>query len=76
MSGVIVAGFLPRAAECDSQAARAEVTHVESAPVAETFRADTMWDGVVEVFSLRGHPHASKSMHVPTILAWGHKDPP
>jgi len=37
----------------------ADATHVESVPVTETFQGKTVWDGVVEVFELHGHPKAS-----------------
>ena len=42
----------------------AEATHVRSELVRETFRGETVWDGVVEVFSIRGHPKAT------TAYAW------
>ena len=44
----------------------AEATHVESVPVTETFQGKTVWDGIVEVFELRGHPAASR------VYAWAH----
>lgn len=44
----------------------AEPTHVESVPVKETFRGETVWDGIVEVFDLRAHPKASR------VYAWAH----
>ncbi|HEV3037519.1 MAG TPA: hypothetical protein VHA33_07015 [Candidatus Angelobacter sp.] len=44
----------------------AEATHVESVPVKETFQGQTVWDGVVEVFHLRGHPKTDKA------YAWMH----
>lgn len=37
----------------------AEATHIESVPVKETFQGKTVWDGIVEVFELRGHPKAT-----------------
>ena len=37
----------------------ADSTHVESVPVTETFQGRTVWDGVVEVFELHGHPKAT-----------------
>ena len=43
-----------------------ESTHVSSVPVKETFQGRTVWDGVVEVFELIGHPSASK------LYAWSH----
>ena len=45
---------------------KAEATHVESVPVKETFQGKTVWDGIVEVFELHGHPTASR------VYAWGH----
>lgn len=35
-----------------------ESRHVESVPVLETFKGQTVWEGVVEVFELIGHPKA------------------
>jgi hypothetical protein len=43
-----------------------ESTHVESIPVKETFRGETVWEGIVEVFELHGHPKA------PRVYAWAH----
>jgi hypothetical protein len=40
--------------------------HVESVPVKETFHGQTVWEGVVEVFELTGHPKASR------VYAWSH----
>ena len=45
---------------------KAEPTHVESIPITETFNGETIWDGVVEVFDLEGHPKAGR------IYAWAH----
>jgi hypothetical protein len=33
-----------------------EAMHHESVPVKEVFNGQTVWDGVVEVFHLKGHP--------------------
>jgi hypothetical protein len=44
----------------------AEATHVASVPVKEVFGGQTVWDGIVEVFELRGHPKAKK------VYAWAH----
>jgi hypothetical protein len=41
-------------------------THVASVPIKETFQGKTVWDGVVEVFDLHGHPSASRA------YAWSH----
>src|SRR5205807_7418775 len=46
---------------------KAEETHLESVPVKETFQGKTVWDGIVEVFELHGHP---KSTHA---YAWAHE---
>jgi hypothetical protein len=43
-----------------------ESAHRESVPVKEVFNGKTVWDGVVEVFSLHGHPKAN------TAYAWLH----
>jgi len=45
----------------------AEATHVESVPIKETFQGRTVWEGIVEVFELRGHPQASRA------YAWTHQ---
>jgi hypothetical protein len=42
----------------------ADATHRESVPVKESFNGETVWEGIVEVFDLRGHPKAS------TVYAW------
>ncbi len=44
----------------------AEATHRESVPVKETFQGKTIWEGVVEVFHLHGHPKTD------TAYAWSH----
>lgn len=43
-----------------------EATHVETVPVKETFRGETVWEGHVEVFDLQDHPTANR------IYAWSH----
>jgi hypothetical protein len=43
-----------------------KATHRESVPVKEVFQGQTVWDGIVEVFNLEGHPHAN------TAYAWLH----
>ena len=42
----------------------AEAKHVESVPVKETFKGQTVWEGVVEVFELTGHATAHR------VYAW------
>lgn len=44
----------------------ADATHVESVAVKETFQGKTVWEGIVEVFDLHGHPKA------PRVYAWSH----
>src|ERR1035438_1013256 len=36
-----------------------EATHRESVPVKEVFQGKTIWEGIVEVFELHGHPKAN-----------------
>jgi len=43
-----------------------ESEHVESVPVKETFQGRTVWEGIVEVFDLKGHPTAFR------VYAWSH----
>jgi hypothetical protein len=45
----------------------AEPTHAESVPVHEKFHGKTIWDGVVEVFDLVGHPKATR------VYAWANE---
>ena len=45
----------------------AEASHVKSVPVKETFHGQTVWEGIVEVFDLHGHPQASR------VYAWSHE---
>ncbi len=44
-----------------------ESTHRESVPVKEVFQGKTVWEGIVEVFELHGHPKAN------TAYAWAHQ---
>ncbi len=44
----------------------AKATHRESVSVTETWQGQTIWDGVVEVFDLHGHPDTH------TAYAWSH----
>src|SRR5438270_6477334 len=43
-----------------------ESNHIESVPVKETFQGNTVWEGIVEVFDLHGHPKATR------VYAWAH----
>ena len=44
----------------------AKAKHLESVPVIETFDGQTVWDGIVEVFRLKGHPKTDG------VYAWMH----
>ena len=44
-----------------------EGTHLRSEPVHETFQGQTVWEGTVEVFALKGHPKAGLA------YAWNHE---
>jgi len=35
-------------------------SHIEDAIVLEKFGADTVWEGTVSIFELKGHPYATK----------------
>ena len=43
-----------------------EATHIRSVPVKEVFKEGVVWDGIVEVFDLIGHPTARM------VYAWAH----
>ena len=45
----------------------ADAIHVESVPVKEMFQDKTVWEGIVEVFDLHGHPKAAR------VYAWAHE---
>ena len=42
--------------------------HTRSEPVKEVFRGQTVWNGTVEVFEVKGHPKAKR------CYAWAHLD--
>jgi hypothetical protein len=44
-----------------------ESKHLESVPIEETFQGQTVWEGVVEIFQLIGHPKAFQ------VFAWSHE---
>jgi hypothetical protein len=44
----------------------ASATHVETVPVTEEFQGETVWQGEVEVFDIRGHPKAKR------CYGWGY----
>jgi hypothetical protein len=41
-------------------------TWVKSEPVKEAFKGQTVWEGIVEIFDLEGHPEATR------CYAWSH----
>jgi hypothetical protein len=43
-----------------------ESRHMTSVPVREIFDGKTVWEGMVEIFSLKGHPKAKQA------YAWAH----
>ncbi|MHB2008818.1 MAG: hypothetical protein ACYCOX_12300 [Acidobacteriaceae bacterium] len=43
-----------------------KATHLESVPVTEKHEGQIVWDGIVEVFRLKGHPQTDR------IYAWSH----
>jgi hypothetical protein len=43
-----------------------ESKHLESVPVKESFQGKTVWEGIVEVFELKGHPKTNR------VYAWSH----
>lgn len=45
-----------------------DAEHVESVPVHETFQGQTVWEGDVEVFRVRGHPQATHA------YAWSYRN--
>jgi len=44
-----------------------EGTYLRSEPIHETFQGETVWEGIVEVFALKGHPKAGLA------YAWSHE---
>jgi hypothetical protein len=44
-----------------------DAKHVESVPVKESFHGKTVWEGIVEVFDLVGHPKTNR------VYAWAHE---
>ncbi len=46
-----------------------KATFVQAVPVHETHNGETVWDGVVHVFDLTGHPQANRA------YAWSYERP-
>jgi len=44
-----------------------ESTHIQSVPVTERHGGKTVWEGIVEIFELHGHPKATHA------YAWAHE---
>jgi hypothetical protein len=59
-------GYIQELREVIRKVHGVEAVHVESVSVEETFQGKTVWEGVVEVFDLRGHPKATRA------YAWAH----
>ena len=45
-------------------------TWIESVPVHEMFKGQTVWNGTVEVFAITGHPKAKRA------YGWHHREGP
>lgn len=45
----------------------ATAMYLKSVPVIERFHGRVVWDGVVEVFQIKGHPQTD------TVYAWSHE---
>ena len=43
-----------------------KATHIDSVPLTEAFLGEAVWDGVVEVFTVEGHPTATR------CFVWGY----
>jgi hypothetical protein len=48
-------------------------THVQSVPIKERFQGQTVWEGVVEVFDLDGHPKATRAYAWSSPIAGSNK---
>jgi hypothetical protein len=56
MAGITIAGFAAAIRELHG----GNPSWIGSAPVTETFQGHTVWDGTVQVYSLEGHPSATR----------------
>jgi hypothetical protein len=61
-----VTGYIEELRDVIRRLHGAEATYIESVPVKETFQGHTVWEGIVEVFDLEGHPTAHR------VYAWAH----
>jgi hypothetical protein len=62
--------YIERLQQVISHLHKADSRHIESVPVHEVFRGQTVWKGEVEVFDLIGHPKAKRA------YAWSHPEGP
>jgi hypothetical protein len=62
--------YIERLQQVISHLHKSDSKHVESVPVHEVFRGQTVWKGDVEVFDLIGHPKARRA------YAWSHPEGP
>ena len=49
---------LDRIKRAVEKAAECPASHLDTVAVVDTFRGQTMWEGMVEIFALLGHPKA------------------
>jgi len=59
-------GYIEKLREVIRHLHGVEATHVERVPIKEVYQGKTIWEGVVEVFDITGHPVA------PRVYAWAH----
>ena len=59
-------GYLEKLREVIRRLHGVDAVHVESVPVKEVYQGKTVWEGIVEVFEIAGHPTA------PKVFAWAH----
>jgi hypothetical protein len=62
--------YIARVQVTVSQLHNCGASFVETVPVHEVFRGQTVWQGEVEVFDLHGHPKAKRA------YAWSHREGP
>ena len=60
--------YIARVQVTVSQLHNCGATWVETVPVHEVFRGQTVWQGEVEVFDLHNHPKAKRA------YAWSHRE--
>ena len=60
--------YIARVQVSVSQLHNCGATFIETVPVHEVFRGQTVWQGLVEVFNLHDHPKAKRA------YAWSHRE--